>query len=223
MLGSLSAVVITQPSRSIVPFIVTELHLIEDSSLSEAMLTSIELRWFYPDTLPPLIQDWFSSDSLNEPLEAPSQREDFYLRLPQCETLGIKLRQERVEIKWRKAELGLLRKGNVEGKAEKWVKWMCDDKAAQSLVTVDIESKAHWVSVMKQRQLRKYPNCNVEITNLNIEGNAWWSLAFEAYGEEADLMDNLQSAANLVLPTYSGANLQLQDSYAYPKWLAIAI
>ncbi|HAX77047.1 MAG TPA: hypothetical protein DCY88_14715 [Cyanobacteria bacterium UBA11372] len=188
------------------------------------MLTSIELRWFYPGTLPPEIQDWFNSQAQGVPPEAPEQREDFYLLLPECETLGIKLRQERLEIKWRKAELGVLRFGdNVEGKAEKWVKWICEDNTVESLVKVDVESKAYWVGVLKERSLRKYPNCNVEITRLTIEGNAWWSFAFEAYGEEANLIDNLQSAANLVFQTYSGSYFQLQDSYAYPKWLTLAI
>ncbi len=222
MLESSSTVIggyLNQPSRSIVPSLVSIL----DSSKS-AMLTSIELRWFYRGTLPPEIQDWFDSQALLEPPEAPEQREDFYLLLPECETLGIKLRQERLEIKWRKAELGVLRFGdNAEGKAEKWVKWICEDNTVESLVKVDVESKANWVGVLKVRSLRKYPNCNVEITRLTIEGNSWWSFAFEAYGEEANLMDNLQSAANIVFQTYSGSNFQLQDSYAYPKWLALAI
>lgn len=188
------------------------------------MLTSIELRWFCRGTLPAEVQDWFNSEALGEAPEAPEEREDFYLLLPECETLGIKLRQERLEIKWRKAELGVLRFGdNVEGKAEKWVKWICEDKTLESLVTVDVESKANWVGVVKVRSLRKYPNCSFEITRLTIKGDAWWSFALEAYGEEANLMDNLQSAANLVFQTYAGSNFQVQDSFAYPKWLALAI
>jgi len=36
--------------------------------------------------------------------------------------------------------------------------------------------------------------CNVELTQLSINGNAWWSLAFEAFGEDDCLMEHLQAS-----------------------------
>jgi hypothetical protein len=188
------------------------------------MLTTIELRWFYRGTLPLKIQDWFSTDALDAPLEKPEEREDFYLQIPDCESLGIKLRQDRLEIKWRQAELGVLQFGkNLAGKAEKWVKFTFEGSAAANLITGDIELKPHWVSVKKKRLQRKYPGCNVELTELFLQGNTWWSLAFEAFGEEVSLMANLQAAAKLVFETNCGLKLQIQDSYAYPQWLSLEI
>jgi hypothetical protein len=83
---------------------------------------------------------------------APSEeREDVYLYTPGCEYMGVKLRQGRLEIKWRKAELGNLRFGNqVEGKVEKWGKWLCEDPTQQSFQPQDVVGKS-WVSVKKAR------------------------------------------------------------------------
>lgn len=205
------------------------------------MLTTTEIRWFYSGTLPAEIQDWFNTDVLGEHHHPPEEREDVYLHIPECEYLGIKLRQKRLEIKLRKAELDALRFGdNLEGKAEKWVKWSCEDPTAESLIPVDLVKKAPWLTVKKVRCQRKYQvsyntslisvpvdraidrGCNVEITQLNIHDNAWWSLAFEAYGEDTNLIDNLKAVASWILKSYPIFKLQTQDSYAYPKWLAIS-
>ena len=188
------------------------------------MLTTIELRWFYRGTLPPQIKDWFSADVLDAPLEKPEDREDFYLQIPDCESLGIKLRQEQLEIKWRQAELGVLQFGeNLAGKAEKWVKFSFEQSAAESAISEDSDLKYHWVSVNKKRLQRQYPSCNVELTELLLQGHAWWSLAFEALSEEANLEANLQATAKLVFETNRGLKLQIQDSYAYPHWLSLEI
>ncbi|MGJ5673082.1 MAG: hypothetical protein ACR9NN_05615 [Nostochopsis sp.] len=40
--------------------------------------------------------------------------------------MGIKLRQEQLEVKWRKIELGVMSFSEfAEGKVEKWSKWEC--------------------------------------------------------------------------------------------------
>ncbi len=69
------------------------------------MLLSNELRWFYPGKLPENIQLWFQQNCLIDPLKSPEEREDVYLYSPGCDYLGIKLRQGRLEVKWRQAEL----------------------------------------------------------------------------------------------------------------------
>ena len=88
------------------------------------MLTTAELRWFARGSLPAEIEHWFEQDQLGDHLAPAEEREDVYLYLPGCDYLGIKMRQGRLEIKWRKAELGVVGfEDRVEGKAEKWVKW----------------------------------------------------------------------------------------------------
>lgn len=203
------------------------------------MLTTTELRWFKLGTLPKEITQWFQHQ-LGD-LAPPEEREDVYLYTPGCEYMGIKLRQGRLEIKWRKAELGNLRFGEkVEGKVEKWGKWLCEDPTQQSFQPQNVVGKS-WVSVKKKRSQRKYQvisgesivavsvnqsidqGCNVEITQLSINGNNWWSLAFEAFGEDDCLMNNLKAVASDVFKNYQGFQLQPQDSFAYPSWLSLVV
>ena len=205
------------------------------------MQLTAELRWFYRGTLPSEIFQWFQQDQLGGHLAPPEEREDLYLYSPGCEYLGIKLRQGRLEIKWRKAELGVVHFGDrVEGKAEKWGKWLCEDPTAESFQPADVVGKS-WVSVKKVRSQRQYQvfpgesitavpvtesiaqGCNVELTQLSINGNAWWSLAFEAEGEDDCLMEHLQAVATWVFKSYRGSNLQAEDSYAYPSWLCVVV
>jgi hypothetical protein len=203
------------------------------------MLSSTELRWFYPGKLPEAISAWFATESLGKALEPPEEREDIYLYVASdCDYMGIKLRQGRLEIKWRKAELGIVNivKG-VEGKLETWDKW-CEDSTAQNFQPQSVVDKAHWVRVSKIRQQRKYQvleqnlvqdvpldasidqGCNVEITQLGIGGNDWWSIALEAFGNSTD---NLYLVADKVFQDYDALFLQANNSFAYPSWLNIAI
>lgn len=184
------------------------------------MLTTAELRWFARGTLPEDIAHWFQQDCLGEQQPSAEEREDVYLYLPSCNYLGIKLRQERLEIKWRKAELGMLRfRDRVEGKAEKWVKWTCEDPTDEMFKPAAVVEKGPWVSVKKVRSQHQYENCAVELTKLNVRGNDWWSLAFEAVGDDINLMDNLQTVASSVFKSYRNPKLEFEDSYAYPSWL----
>lgn len=186
-------------------------------------ITTIELRWFYPGTIATEVERWFQEDCPGEKLESPEEREDVYLYLPECEYLGIKLRQEKLEIKWRKAELGVLRFAQgLEGKAERWAKWSCEDPTKESFLPADVVGKP-WVSVQKVRSQRRYQDCNVELTHLSVRGDAWWSLGFEAPVEPATPVDNFHLLTTQVLKTYPNSHLQAQDSFAYPSWLSVVV
>ncbi|RUR77096.1 hypothetical protein ACF3DV_08205 [Chlorogloeopsis fritschii PCC 9212] len=203
------------------------------------MLTTYELRWFYPGKVPEEIQLWFEQDCLVQPLQPPETREDIYLYSPESEFLGIKLRQERLEVKWRKAELGVLNFGDsVEGKAEKWGKWLCCDSKQESFELEQVVNNPVWVSVQKVRYSQIYQvlpelllqpvsdnenidnGCRVELTHLVIQESNWWSIGFEAFGEDSRLMNNLQITANRAFNNESGSKFLADDSYAYPSWLA---
>ncbi|MBW4559898.1 MAG: hypothetical protein KME32_01875 [Mojavia pulchra JT2-VF2] len=204
------------------------------------MLISNELRWFYPGKLPEDIKLWFQQNCLIDPLQSPEAREDIYLYSPGCDYLGIKLRQGRLEVKWRQAEFSVVRFGeSVAGQPEKWGKWLCEDSTQESFQPAMVLGNPLWVSVQKVRysqlfqvladltaqpvsdQERIANGCRVEITNLVIQENAWWSLAFEAFGENNYLMENLQATASWVFNTYQGTRLLIIDSYAYPHWLGL--
>ena len=204
------------------------------------MLTTYELRWFSPGTIPENIESWFKQNCLINPMQLPEERTDVYLYSPKCDFLGIKLRQGRLEVKWRKAELGAVGFGDfVEGKAEKWSKWLCCDDTEQTFQPNFVMGNSSWVNVQKVRHSQLYQvlpefppqpvcadehienGCTVELTHLIIQGNAWWSLAFEASGEDACLMENLQTTASWVFDTYRELKLEAINSYAFPSWLAL--
>ena len=205
------------------------------------MQLTAELRWFNRGRLPKEISHWFQQECLGDYLAAPEEREDIYLYVPECDYLGIKLRQGRLEIKWRQAELGVVSFGNhVEGKAEKWSKWLCEDSMAETFQPKSAIGQS-WVRVKKARLQRQYQvlpdnsatavpvtdsinqGCTVELTDLVVNGNAWWSLAFEAFGEDERLTDHLQNIASRVIESNCGLKLQGEDSYGYPTWLYKAI
>ena len=199
------------------------------------MRASVELRWFYSGTLPKAIVQWFGQDSLGGYLAPPEEREDLYLLIPSCDYLGLKLRQKGLEVKWRQAELGPVRFGNRwEGKAEKWLKWVCAE--AEAPVSADILGTGVWVAVNKKRLQRLYQvadggltsvpveapipqGCSVEITQLSINGDAWWSLAFEAFGHDSALMETLKVVAGWASKGYPGQKLTAEDTFGYPQWL----
>lgn len=202
------------------------------------MLKSIELRWFYPGKLPKEVSSWFNADNLGQ-LLAPEQREDIYLFVaPDCDYMGIKLRhavtalpnlrghlanprgQGRLEVKWRRAELGTISFSNlVEGKLEKWGKWFCEDSTGESFQPQGVATKSQWIRVKKVRQQRTARDCNVEITQLDINGDNLWSLAFEAIGEDKEAIASLQALGSNIFQSYVYHQLQVQDSFAYPSWL----
>ncbi|PSO66255.1 MAG: hypothetical protein BRC41_01550 [Cyanobacteria bacterium QH_9_48_43] len=188
------------------------------------MFTTLELRWFKRGTPSAEVQDWFSHRCLGKLLGTAEEREDWYLT-PQCEYLNLKVREGRLDIKWRKAELGIHRFGNAwVGKMEKWAKWSCEYSTAESFFPTMAETEP-WMRVKKVRQQRRVPltssqGCNVELTQLTVEGNAWWSLAFEA-AEDNWNKSNLADIASQVSQTYQELELQAEDSYAYPYWLSL--
>ncbi len=200
------------------------------------MRASLEMRWFYSGALPKSIAQWFGSESLGAYLSPPEEREDIYLLVPSCDYLGVKLRGKTLEVKWRQAELGTMQFGNRwEGKAEKWLKWVCADTMAP--VPADIVATGKWVGVKKKRAQRLYQvsapgslmsvpveapipqGCTVELTQLHINGSAWWTLGFEAFGSESCLTESLQTVATWTSKSYQAQKLKAEDSSAYPIWL----
>jgi hypothetical protein len=209
------------------------------------MFTTWEMRWFYPGIPPATVEHWFFADCPGELLGTPDEREDVYLyTTPVCEYLGVKLRQGKLEVKWRKAELGVIQIGqNCQTKLEKWVKWVCDDPSATNMTPVSVLDNGAWISVKKNRSQRIYKinidsdkeiqllpiqqpideACALEFTKLNINGNDWWTVAFEVFGEDISLMDMLFPVSDLILKSYPEADLQAQNSFAYPRWLSLAV
>ncbi|OKH38101.1 hypothetical protein NIES2119_11110 [[Phormidium ambiguum] IAM M-71] len=206
------------------------------------MLTTSEIRWFSRGVVPPVIENWFTKDVLREICQPLEKREDWYLLIPGCEFLGVKLRQHRLETKLRVTGLGIWKfRNNAIGAAEKWIKSSCEDAKLENLLTPDIIVQGQWVKVEKVRSQIRYlvsddysltpastentlqNGCNIELTQLIINHHDWWTLGFEASGTDENLITNLEVVAKKMFQTFPDRELNLVDSYAYPKWLSVFV
>jgi hypothetical protein len=204
---------------------------------TQPALITAEVRWFYPGDPPTSLIHWLAQDCPGNELEPAEEREDVYLVVPECEYLNIKLRQQRLEIKWRQAELEeVIWKNQNAGQVEKWLKWMCEAPPSVNLIPENVSEASQWVHVKKSRFQRKYQvidhalnpiskaiqvsqGCTVELTQLILYNHPWWSLAFEAFGQESRLLEILKIALQELSQTYPTFPVESSHSYAYPKWL----
>jgi len=198
---------------------------------------TVEARWFCRGMVPRSVLEWFQAGG-SHPYE-PFSRTDYYLRRPAGDTLGIKLREGRIEIKQRQREYGLQRlHQRVAGQVEGWGKWSFALAGADSGISGVVASDPAWVGVKKERRLRVYQltadkeviatsagenpaqGCGVELTQVSVGEQVWWSLGFEAFGVESTQQDSLLRIARHVLSASEPPALDAQDSRSYPQWLA---
>lgn len=205
------------------------------------MQISAEARWFWPEALPPGLEDWYRTRAGSCPPGGGAHREDVYLLDPGQVELGLKTRGAKpgVEIK------GLVRvaptasgRAPLSARLELWTKWTAPslDLAGRPSVRMD-----------KQRWLRKYDagtadtlsevalgaderptdgrlprsGCNVELTRVRLDdGCVWWTLGCESFGThvdeiEANLGRALEHLAHTSPPGFGDA-----FEASYPTWLA---
>lgn len=199
-----------------------------------------EVRWFFSGEIPHRTSSWFSGLG-KVPETRGAARDDYQVWVPpECDCLGIKLREGRLEIKWRNAAEPAFSacEGRVEGVAESWRKWMLPavDGLGSSFMLQKPEGPT--VRISKARAQRRYEllqdgslapsqkewipagttGCTLELTSITLQDNAWWSLAFETLGNENFSL--LQQAADELLRSYSGPRLERNNSCGYPRWLA---
>jgi len=190
------------------------------------MLTTLELRWFNPGTPPVEVENWFSTacpgELLGTPAERPEDRKDWYLYVPNCEYLNVKLREGNLELKWRKTQLGVWRFDNGwEGKVEQWLKWTGKDLEQQNFIPVDVAAQQPWVGVRKTRKQRLYQGISCELTQLSLSQDTWWTFAFEMPCDQATPIDSFNHVLNKISQTYQGPELSVKNSHAYPGWLSL--
>ncbi|MCX6267420.1 MAG: hypothetical protein NTW16_08705 [Bacteroidetes bacterium] len=171
-------------------------------------MQSLEIRWFFdgPGSNATLL-NWFK-ESGGKP--EPEKRTDFYFPQSVNGEAGIKVRggvRFNMEIKGRLEVPGdLLIDGKSLGKIEKWNKW--SEKADADIhLTNIVQEKSGWIKIEKTRHLLKYEcsadgscgasyknriddGCNIEITEVNINGKIRWSMGYEAFSTNLDLMNN---------------------------------
>ncbi|MBS1794365.1 MAG: hypothetical protein JSS81_10955 [Acidobacteria bacterium] len=218
------------------------------------MLYSAEIRWFFQTTdegIPESRLEWFKRGYAigDSGLAAERARADYYLRFPQCDTVGVKLRgvpgagKNNFEIKALFAPPRLLEHGEtVRGRTDQWVKWSSDRIELPAVGDAAEWNGEQWIRVGKTRYLRKFSidggkpqevaaderpaaGCNVELTALDTDGAARFrhSLGFEAFGPPARIHSILVETLGFFFAT-AGAppagELGIENSLSYPTWLA---
>ncbi len=59
-----------------------------------------------------------------------------------------------------------------------------------------------------------------ELTELKINGTAWWTIAFEIVGEVPESISILTECVRWAITGYPDNNLQADVSYSYPEWIS---
>ena len=200
------------------------------SPVTEAV-RSLEVRWIFPGQLKAAVAGWFGRFPAGT-----ESREDTYLLDPPLRGLSVKVRGGgALEVKVYRGSPGILEvTGRARGRLESWQKWSFPHGPPSH----DSGDPAGWRPVSKRRRiswfslaggpvrigapgLGEQPGCAVELTEVDVRGEAWWSLGFEATGPAEALRGELDAAAALLFAQAmpGGMELGLDDSTSYAQWL----
>ncbi len=194
-----------------------------------------EIRWFAHGPLPPEVADWFTGGRTAGSVES---RVDTY-QLFGLNDIGVKRRRrETLEVKVRRGFGASLKLGDgLEGRIEEWSRWEPGEDGG-----IWQSPDRGWVAVRKviytrsfmptDREVilpavhanRLYPGCDVEIGDVNADGDATWTLALKAFGPTARRQDALVSSWRTLqthTPLPEDLGLTFERSCGYPEWLRL--
>ena len=195
--------------------------------------------------------DWFVCDQAIPREGGEKGRVDEYLLFPGCDSVGIKLRgaHDPKNVQYEiKAIVGTpapaLPRKDVAGRIDHWVKWSTKGEALGPAAAL-FKQKSRWVSVAKRRYQRtmnfetatpvemNYPispstpmpniGCHFELTEIQSEGEKWFSFGFEAFGPRLETPRVLSVSVEFFLNTMGlppDCELVSGASMSYPFWLA---
>ena len=166
---------------------------------------------------------------------------DVYLIVPGSDDMGIKWREGELQIKGRVSSLGTqMFCGRHQGEMERWMKWSYANipAAYQRLFLTGKETGLVTASVRKTRALRKVRlntltgkpqevdakslvdrGLGFELTDLEVAGKAYCSLAFEAFPNDSAMDAAFARAVEAFLDGLTEIDLTAADSRSYPAWL----
>ncbi|MCI0619332.1 hypothetical protein L0244_40705 [bacterium] len=165
---------------------------------------------------------------------------DVYLVVPGSDDIGIKWREGELQIKGRVSWHGIQIFGERhQGNVERWVKWSYKElpKSYMNLFMEDKESEIITVSVKKTRTQRKIcldrpeeepievstsefvtRGLNIELTDLEVLGKPFFSLAFEAFPDDSGIYADFAKVVQAFLQSLK-VPLSANESLSYPGWL----
>jgi hypothetical protein len=202
-------------------------------------LPSLEVRWIFPGQLDTAVAGWFPGSQ-----PETESREDDYLLDPSLGGLSVKVRAGQVlDVKMFLGSPGILDlPGRARGRMQYWRKWSFpfspsrpdsgepDSGVLGGWRRVGKQRRVIWFSLSGERVDRApavpgpaglQARCAVELTELRVEQQDWWSLGLEATGPAGALRHGLEATAALVFSqALPGAvDLRIDDSRSYADWL----
>ncbi len=201
------------------------------------ILDSLEVRWFFGSTAPVVARarSWFAHVS------AEPRRRDEYLLTDRAD-VGFKARvieaePIKLETKYRLETTEAVQLApNVTGHVERW------RKLSVALDDPELKKAGTWRGLDKVRWLRRFTfeggvvreappkarlalGCGLELTELRwqaasgAEGGVAWTLALEAFGHGAPLLEVLRGTLRAATETGLELALESRESMGYPEWL----
>jgi len=207
------------------------------------MYHSAEIRWFLEGRLPGDMQLWFETGGW---AKSERERTDQYLFLPGCMTTSVKLRDGQFEVKaLTQPPCFVTYHHGINGLKDAWVKWSSARIDNDTCNRLSGRAEDCWISVNKLRRLRLFSleskepvevapgrdrlsgGCQVELTAIEAwsrtqdrsSASPWWSLSFEAFGDEKAMQDGLDLVIDHFFIEPPPVSLSREHSLSYPVWL----
>ncbi len=204
------------------------------------MLNTSELRWFIRGSVPDEFSGWFSA---GRPPALELREDHEYLLFPACDSVGVKARGGKFEIKARAGSSRVLPLPfRIGGRSEDWVKWSL---SAEELPQFDrvLHKSGEWMRIAKDRLLYRFAGqgdgpfeisagengpppsgYSVELTKIEVERepHSWFTFGFEAFGPRPDTTGILREAVHDFFGKHGcppGKLLTRKNSLSYPAWL----
>jgi len=195
-----------------------------------AQASSYEVRWIRLGPLDAAMARWFK----RVPVRTEA-REDAYLVEPQLEGLSVKIRgDETLDVKARVERLGeVVLAPSARGHLESWKKCSFpfgpdSDRAIHSAMWKRVRKVRTMAWRRDDRWLTERPpegspdpTCAIELTEIAVGDEHWWTLGFESTGPPDGRRGTLDAAAAIMfgesLP--DGLVLGPDDSGPYSEWL----
>jgi len=203
-----------------------------DSPVAEVS-RSLEVRWIFPGQLDAAVSGWFGRFPAGT-----ESREDTYLLDPPLRGLSVKVRGGRaLEVKVYHGSPAILEvAGRACGRLESWQRW----SFPFSPLSPGSGDLPGWRPVRKRRRISRFsaasrtiaatgaelghqPRCEVELTEVRVSGQDWWTLGFEATGPADLLRGEIEAAAALVFAQAipGGVEPGPDESRSYAEWLGL--
>jgi hypothetical protein len=186
-----------------------------------------EVRWIRPGRHGSVIASWFSRFS-----QVPEKRDDDYLISPRMPGLSIKIRGgASFEVKEHRGTVAALDvAAAAAGSIDSWIK-----RSIPLTGGVDLSRPPEgtaWRRVSKRRQIARFPTgtlghadapgavvCSVELTEVEVIGESWWTLGFEAGGRGA--LGGIKRTAAVVFaePCPTASAFRAEEARSYAEWI----